>query len=269
MTTKLTKVLNQGTSNPIVAEILIQPVNILDLFPLSNDIRDKIFSICNDSCKRLLEMKEFEIWLVHENNSIKQDFLLNGLKRIGDDSYETSIIIGLDTKAEAFLQSAKLTIRDCGMLLGLIFGQSFDHKFHIIVEWVKKEFGTSDAFVFWLDGNQKWIKNIIEMRNAIEHPSEKPRGRLHISNIDFNFVGNRTIGNDPVWFLTGESPTSIVSDIKSINNRILHFEQEVIIISLLKKFPEIPVDIREIPENERDPKCPVRLELIPRGLLGE
>jgi hypothetical protein len=186
-------------------------------------------------------------------------------KKIGDDSYETLQIIGLETRADSFLQSTKFTIRDCGILIGLFFEKSFDHKFNQIIDWSKKEFGEKDNFTRWLDSQYNWIKQVIDMRNALEHPKDGIKNKLHIVNIGFDFSGSKVTSLDPVWFLTGDLPSSLIIDIKNLNRNILQFEEDIIAFSLMKKFPEFPIYIQEIPENSRDLKCPVRLELVPKG----
>ena len=189
------------------------------------------------------------------------------LKQIGIDAYEAPQIIGLETQVESFLQSAKLSIRDCGSFFGLIFGENFDHRFHKIIKWAQGAFGENDDFSKWMEGNGQWIKQVIDKRNALEHPKDGPGGRLVIRNVNFTFAEGKASGSDPVWFLTGDSPSSLVVDTQMLNKNLLQFPEDLLAISLLKKYPEVPVVIREIPLEEREPKCPVRLQLVPRGYL--
>jgi hypothetical protein len=57
-------------------------------------------------------------------------------------------------------------------------------------------------------------------------------------------------------------------DAQNINRNLLVLAEEILAGTLEKIYPEIPVAIQEIPEERRDPKCAVRLELIPRGFLS-
>ena len=267
MTIKVTKLSDQGTTNPIVARMTVQSSDILDAFPIKTDVKEKIFSVHLNLCTRLLEMKKFETWLQHEYDEIKSNFLLHGLEKVGADAFETPQIIGLETRVETFLQSSKLSIRDCGSFFGMIFGERFGHRFDKIIKWAKRQFGENDDFFKWIEGNGLWIKQVIDMRNALEHPTDEPRGCLFIQNVDFTFSGGKASGSDPVWFLTGDPPSSLVADTQMLNKNLLNFAEDLLAISLLKKYPEVPLDIQEIPLEERDLKCPVRLQLVPRGYL--
>ena len=148
-----------------------------------------------------------------------------------------------------------------------MFGENFDHRFHKIIKWAQGTFGENDDFSKWMEGNGQWIKQVIDKRNALEHPKDGPGGRLFIRNVNFTFAEGKASGSDPVWFLTGNSPSSLVVDTQMLNKNLLQFPEDLLAISLLKKYPEVPVDIREIPLEEREPKCPVRLQLVPRGYL--
>src|SRR6185369_2732755 len=174
------KLLNQGTSSPIVARTTVQPDTIMAPFPLSKEAKAEIFSVNISLCQRLLSMEEFTIWLAGENDAIKSEFLAHGLKQIGDDAFEATHIIDLENRAESYLQSSKLCIRDCGLIFGAVVGAPFDHKFHRIVKWGEKKFGTRDDFVTWLTRHENWIKTLLQMRNALEHPTASLHGKLNI-----------------------------------------------------------------------------------------
>jgi len=268
MPTTYRKVLNQGTSNPIVARITVQSDTIMGPFPIQADSKAKIFSININLCQRLLGMEEFATWQERECEAIRANFLDSGLKKIGDDAFEAPFVIDLDSRVESYLQAAKLCIRDCGLIFGALVGTTFDHKYHRIVKWEEGKFGKEDEWVQWLAAQHTWVKQILDMRNALEHPTDGPRGQLHIRNVDFKFSAGRVSGEAPLWFLTGEPPTAILIDAQKINTKILVLAEEILASTILKLYPEIPLAIQEIPKERRDPKCTVRLELVPRGFLS-
>lgn len=267
MPTTYSKTLNQGTSNPIVARTTVQPNTIIGPFPIPAESKARILSINGSLCNRLLAMEGFANWLAHECDAIRDSLLSRGLKKIGEDAFETPYIIDLDTRVESYLQAAKLSIRDCGFVVGSLVGKPFDHKYHKIVNWAKGKFGDGDAFVQWLAAQHSWVSQVVDMRNALEHPVDEPRGRLHIRNADFIFSEDKVSGAAPVWFLTGEPPTSILIDTQNLNVKILLLAEDLLASTVLKLFPEVPIVIQEIPDEQRDPKCSVRLKLAPRGCL--
>ncbi len=210
-------------------------------------------------------MEDFATWLERECEAIRTDFLASGLKKIGDDAFEAPIVIDLDSRVESYLQAAKLCIRDCGLIFGALVRETFDHKYYRIINWAEEKFGKEDKYVKWLAAQHTWVKRVLDMRNALEHPTDAPRGQLHIRNVDYKFSANRVSGEAPLWFLTGEPPTAILIDAKNINAKILVLAEDILASTILKLFPEVPLEIREIPEVRRDLKCSVRLELVPRG----
>ena len=132
-------------------------------------------------------MEDFVTWLTQECDAIRTDFLAHGLKKVGDDAFDAPLIVDLNNRAKSYLQSAKLCIRDCGLIFGTLVGAKFDHKFHKVVNWAEENFGKDDEFAQWLGTQHTWVKQILDMRNALEHPTDAPRGRLHIRNVDFQF----------------------------------------------------------------------------------
>jgi len=261
------KVLNQGTSNPIVARTTVQPGTIMGPFPIKADSKARIFQININLCQRLLAMEKFANWLDRECDAIVTDFLAHGLEKIGDDAFEVPLVIDLENRAESYLQAAKLCIRDCGFIFGALVGTTFDHRYNRVIDWAKGKFGKEDKFTQWLASQHSWVKHILDMRNALEHPTGAPRGQLHIRNVEFKFSTDGVSGEAPLWFLTGEPPTSILIDAQNINAKILELAEDILASTILKLYPGIPITIRAIPEEQRDPDCSVRLELVPRGFL--
>src|SRR5215211_4520033 len=213
MPTTYKKVLNQGTSNPIVARTTVQCGNIMSPFPINEDSKSRIFQTNINLCQRLLAMDEFTSWLDQECQVIMTNFLDRGLEKIGDDAFETPYVIDLENRAESYLQSAKLCIRDFGFIFGALVGMKFDHKYHKIINWAEKKFGKDDHYTQWLASQYSWIKHILDMRNALEHPTDLARGQLYIRNIEFKFSPDGVSGEAPLWFLSGEPPTSILIDV--------------------------------------------------------
>jgi hypothetical protein len=236
-------------------------------FPIPADSKTRIFSINVNLCQRLLGMEEFVNWLRQESGAIETDFISQGLKKIGEDAFEAPLIIDLDNRT-SYLQAAKLCIRDCGLIFGALVGMPFDHKYYRIVNWAEGKFGKADKYVHWLAAQKTWIEPLLETRNALEHPKDGPSGQLHIRNVEFKFTTNGVSGEAPVWFLTGEPPTAIIIDAHNINKKILLLAEDLLAGTLSKLFPEVPFAIQVIPEERRDPKCSVRLELVPRGYFN-
>jgi len=176
--------------------------------------------------------------------------------------------MGLDAQAEDFLQAAKLALIDCGSLFEPLFGRAFDHRFDLSITYLEGKLGVDHEFVTRLRKHHDvWIKGLIDKRNALEHPKDGARGRLHIRNIDIDVEGAKLMGSDPSWHLTGDDPSSIINDTRILIENILRLAEEILVSSLVIRFPSVPVMAKEIPEENRDKNAPVRFVLVPCGDL--
>ena len=259
------QVLDKGTRNHIVARTTLQIGALLSSFPLPDNEKKEVSSIFKSLMHRLLRMQEIEESFRSDYEKIRVRIRETGIKKLDEETYEIPQIMGLDAKAEDFLQGAKLTLIDCGSLFGPLFGKPFDHRFDKAIAWLSGELGESNELVIQLEKHHVWIVQTLARRNALEHPKDGPEGRLHIQNIDIDVEGSKLMGSDPSWFLTGDEPTSIIEDTRILLENVLRLAEEILISSLRHLFPDVPIDVIEIPEGRRDPNAPIRFSLVSRG----
>ena len=270
MPTKVKKLLDKGTNNPIVARTTVHISDLMSAYPLSDDERQSILSAFGSLMRRLLRMQELRDSLSKEYEKIRTQVREEGLTQLGEDAYEVPQIMGLDAQAEDFLQAAKLALIDCGSLFEPLYAQTFDHRIDLSIAWLEEELGVEHEFVKRLRKHHDvWIKELIDRRNALEHPRKRAKGKLHIENIDIDVAGAKLMGSDPSWHLTGDESSSIIEDTRILIENILRLAEEILVSSLGVRFPDTPVMAKEIPEHNRDVKAPVRFVLVPRGnILG-
>jgi hypothetical protein len=127
---------------------------------------------------------------------------------------------------------------------------------------LKKQLGSKAPVCHFLKENRKWMQRIIKMRNASEHPGGWS-GTLSISNIEAvkDQAGN-TILNEPGWSLDGKQPFSIASFMCTAVENMLSFAEDLLVVSFVQLHPKSIIAFAEIPEMERDPRCPIRLRAI-------
>jgi len=144
-----------------------------------------------------------------------------------------------------------------------LFGVRFDHsRYHEIKDWFEKEFGVDAPVTKLLADDGPWLRRVIDMRNAVEHPEGK-RGPLNILNVELICQDSeRWLFQEPVWFLKGESPGGIVPDMRRTLDNLLTFAEDVLIAAYVQLHPGSIVQFAQIREQDRDPKCPVRLRAI-------
>lgn len=107
---------------------------------------------------------------------------------------------------------------------------------------------------------EPWVKRIVTMRNAVDHPTDAPGGRLITRDLALRSVTPVEL-EDPVWYLSDEPARHIVPDMQDIIEGVLELGEEVLVGLFLKLKSAFPLIICEIPVDQRDPACPKRLRM--------
>ena len=191
-----------------------------------------------------------------------------GVNKIEQEGFETQSqgrtvklpsVKDLSPFSESFLQGAKLAIIDCGRIFNQFYGENFDHRFNKIKAWAEKKIGKENDISQCCEHWEPFIIHILKMRNAVDHSRKEPGGRLLIHNFSIEDHEKERILHVPKWQLLGDTSTSIVADMEFIIENIIRLSEDVLTICLLRHRGKFPLYIYEIPKEERDPKCPIRL----------
>ena len=262
---QIQKILDIGTSNPIVARLLVQPKQILESFTLSltEEQKKEIKNILGAKVAlRLINCYKKYIEIEEEIDKIND---MGFKKQLSSNSINVPSIIGLQYSCESFLYEAKLALRDLTELFNVLYNKSFNGaRYDKVANWACDKFGENDDLFKIINENQmSWIKKIIDMRNAVEHPSSN-LGELVIHNVKLINTHKPPFLEEPKWYLEGNIESSILSDMKTIVGNILSFSEDILVV-LLSKLPNhlpynAPIKFKEIPEEERNPSCPIRIE---------
>lgn len=265
MTFILSKTLDHGTSNPIVARTLPQWSELFGFYEISSGQRDAIYTVLHDGVMvRLLSCYDIAHEIAQKETEIIEQFSCNGPESQANGKVlHLPHIIGLREKSESYLYNSKSALRDFAEVFNILFGSSFDAcRYDLIMKWAEIKFGIDANLSKLLTDDQGWISKIVRMRNAVEHPGGYS-GRLHIHN--FQFVQQSDSTNAllvPTWHLNDEKPGSISKDMRTNISNILDFTEDVLVVSLDYFKNNFPIVIAEIPEAERNPDFPVRLKAV-------
>ncbi len=261
----LKKVSDHGTSNPIVARLVVQTSEVIKFFNMPKAKQDRVLDIyINMVTPRLLHCMEISENIAKENDEIRFRINENRIKiQSNGRVVEVPQISRLNEQVETYLYNAKSFLRDLALIFEPLFGVHFDHSlYHEIKCWFDKEFGANTPISELLMADATWLKRVVDMRNAVEHPEGK-RGSLHVLNIEL--IGQdskRRTFQEPVWFLEGEPQGGIVPDMRTMLDNLLMFGEDVLVATYIQLHPNSIVQFAQIPEQDRDPKCPVRLRAI-------
>lgn len=256
------RISDYGTSTPAVARTLVQGSELMQAFPLDDAVKKAVKEILFDLQRQLLRC-------VQTVERIKRE-VENGLKEVEAKGLDVQSrgqavtlpsVADLESHCESFLQSAKLGVRDCGRLLEPFFGEEFDHRFHRIVAWSEQQMGAEDELTKCLAHWESWVKRLVDMRNTVDHPRNEPGGSL----VTYNFRLLQTSeGWDlcpPCWGLSGETPAPLLPEMENAIEGLLQLSEDLLAICLLRNRGGFPLYIYEIPEEERDKSCPIRLRV--------
>jgi hypothetical protein len=172
-------------------------------------------------------------------------------------------VMNLETNAETYLYNAKLVLRDISGLFSPFWGEQFNHsKYNKILKWSEKSFGDKHKLTQMLRSNQDWIRRIVTMRNAVEHPGTPDT--LNIKNFHIQKHGNSLVLTEPTWWLNKEQPAFIIKEMEINIRKMLEFQEDLLVIFLQTLDIKLPFSFSfiEIPEAKRDPNCPMRLQIL-------
>jgi hypothetical protein len=179
----------------------------------------------------------------------------------------------LRAHVEGFPYNVKAALREIAKVFGPFYGQDFDHRFQKIRQWAESTYGPDDPLTKMLQSDAHWIEHVIGMRNAVAHPGSRD-GTLFVE--DFKVVQSqpKLLVAEPSWRRDAEPPNQIAHDMSVIMDNLLTLFEELLVDGLMRLAPNGPLVIYEVPEDQRDPMCPVRLmvtlnEASMRQISGE
>ncbi len=254
---------NHGSTNPIVARLTLQTFELLKWTDVADAQQIRLTELMHRAHLRLLrcydhayriklaERDQLEHWQI--------DALINPRK--------LPYVINLEADAEGFLMTATQYLRDLVPVFNTLWGAALKPEARRFwkmrsplseaEKWSIQTLGPNHALVPFLEANEAWIAELIKKRNAVEH-REDGRDRLIIDN--FRTLGP-TIAN-PAW--GRETPkrkaamSLIVPEMEELLSLLLSFGEELFVIAVTEKPRWEHVVVREIPEEARNPTCPIR-----------
>jgi hypothetical protein len=268
---QLKRISDHGTANPIVARLSVQNYELLQFCSLGKEVREQILSLCHVSIQpRLLECDEIAQKLANETLTLAQEWDTNGAKLQSQGRVvEVPHVIRLEQQAENFLYCAKSVLRDLLKIFNLCFGAEFSEaRYDQALTWAQTRFGADSEIARLIkQDHDLWIKRLVSMRNAVEHP-DGYSGRLHIHNIELVEMPLSPLKiTEPSWHLNEEPKASIVSDMLAMVSNMLELCEDFVVFCIRTNgFPPM-LEIVEIPESNRSASCAVRLKVMPAGNL--
>ena len=268
MTFQLKQVSEHGTANPIVARLSLQTVELLQFSSLDKNRQDEVFALFHGEVQpRLLECDDIAQEISKEIMAIANELNESGLITQSQGRViEVPNLMRLEQRVEQFLYCAKSALRDLSKLFGFFFAKEFNEaRFDKIHSWAVDTFGEdSELAVLIKQDHDLWIKQVVAMRNAVEHPGGFS-GNLHIHNFELATAPHSMQHklSEPCWHRNDDPKSSIANDLLVFVTNILEFCEDLLVVCIkMTGFPDF-LQFVQIPESERDVKCAKRLRVAP------
>lgn len=263
---KFQKLSNYGTSTPAVARTVLQAKPIVDMFNCTEEQRTALLEKLFDVQRHLLKCVECRDSLAAEIEEERASYVM---PQAGDPrangAYTLPGVGDLQSKGDTFLQSAKLAIAATGDMTEPFYGKGFGHKYNQYAVWAKEKFGTADTFTTSVEGAVPFVKRIVQMRNAVDHPRSEPGAPMVYANFDIELVDGKPQLVAPGWSLSGETLRPMLGDFDRVIESIIALGEQIL-INLFEKFRMAPmIVLAEIPVEKRRADNPIRLMVTAAG----
>jgi len=258
---------NYGTSTPAVARTLPQGSDLLGFFNCAEAQKDQCKTVLLDLSRHLVRCVEVCDRVKAEVEASAEKIAKEGLSTQSQGRVvNLPSVPDITSQAEAFLQSAKLAIRETARLTEPFFNEKRDHRYHKFASWAEAKFGNNDLLFQTSRAWEPWVSEVVAMRNAVDHPNDGPRGKLIVKNFHLDPASAVPTVLEPVWNLTGEPEGKILEQMQNIIEGAIRLGEDVLVALFHKHRPQFPLVVYEIPEAERNPEMPKRLRV---GLANE
>ena len=265
MTFEFRKVFNRGTKTPAVARTGMQGAQIIDFFQTQPEKKAEAKDIVFDLMAHLIGCVEIAEDIDNQSRKTREDMTNGNICYDPKDQVrESPTVINLRGKVESFLHAAKLAITDSTRLLQPFYGVSFNHNLNKLRAWANNKYGRAHRFVVIADRWEPFVKYVLLLRNAVDHPKSGRHGYLHVENFHFLQDSNVLKLIAPLWRLEGEGATSVANDMFTIIGSIVQLHEELIVALFYEQIGSMPLMIEEISESKRDQNCPIRLKVTLR-----
>ncbi len=247
---------NVGSSNPIVARVLLQGQEILNGAVFDRPIdKQAVIRELHAIKEALLACHKVAERVVSHVARVVDDGEKQGLP--GDERGALNPfpqVLDLDADATTFLIHAKRAIRRISQLPSIFFSIPGDSDFDHLLKRLAKVASARPMMKFVRD-NAPGIRYLSELRNFQEHPK---KGR-HTMIDNFKVLPNGSVAV-PMWYVSGETPRPVAAEMRQAIEFLIMMAEAMLIHLVMacvtKKFPFIIQPIEPV-----DPTNPMKYRI--------
>lgn len=250
-----TKVMDVGTSHPIIARISSGISDLLHLWQVSDDKKRQTRDLCYDIARDLIEAEKQALPVIREIEEIEAN-----LEKVMPTTRPNSIesVLSIEN-TKSFLKFSKAALKKFANLLGIIFEKDFpEPKFKDINDWLAKKLFNEQEEEYLilkiLKHYQPFGDELVARRNREEHPHKK--GEIFVMNYEIKKNKEAFILVRPCFY----DKVPVLEYLKNTMHMSLHFIEEALVAAIsINLHPAIAVF--EIPTDKRNPQFPKRFRL--------
>jgi hypothetical protein len=247
---------------------MLQTSQLVQPFPLPDSQKEALDQIAHDVMLRLLAAKDARDRIAAQVAEVQARVGSQGLEVQAEGRFvNLPAVLNLQTDTENFLREAKLFLGQIARVFTPFYGTHLDHRFQRIRSWAERTFGKDDPLTSLLDSDPDWVERVIAMRNAVEHPGGR-NGTLVVKNIALGSVQPPVLV-PPSWGFAGAALGPVLPEMDAILQNGLTLFEDLLCACLEKVQPQGPFLIIEVPDDQRDPKMPIRLRVALRRPIGQ
>jgi hypothetical protein len=259
---QLRQVLNRGTKTPAVARTFFQGKDVIQVLNGTDAQNDQAMMILRDLMEALVRCVEIQEE-IDQAVEIARVEVNDGslMARQQPGALRPPTVPNLKNKAESFVQGAKLAVAHATRLTEPYYGRAFGHKLNKMADWASSELGDQHSLTLFARDWQPWVIGVLDMRDAVDHPTSEPRGRLHVRNFSFDERPGGVVLTDPQWWLEGDPAQSMNTSMANIIEGVLQLQEHLLGVIFHDFKANAALRLCEIPVDQRDPECPMRLRI--------
>lgn len=248
---KIQKLMDVGTSNPIVAGLTIGLHDIVQMAQINKEEKDVINTVNLDIVQNLTKAEKNGLQICKNIEAAMNDLEKAGVQA---QSFDRCVNVpsteGLDDVRE-FLKYGKQSLQELVKIINLFCDTGCTNpRYDKIYAKLKEAYGENDPlFILVKEDHDGWLKKFLDLRNADEHPEQYiPEGKKLYSDFDINWSEShqKWIVGVPHFY----EGTSVYELIKTSIHNIFTFAEEINILFLQKKMPQM-VQICKVPEDQQ------------------
>lgn len=237
----------------------VQVSELLKNTSFNESAREAILKASFDASLRLIRCGDIQNKIMTECDKSEREY------RPSKNPQAVTIphIVGLQHDAESFLYEAKNFIRDITAIINGAFATAFDQASQFcnlrntgdaeVTRWAEQQFGPDNPLTKFFRLHQRWIGEVVQMRNAVEHP-QGHSGVLHIRN--YELMSDSSIRR-PVWYRNNDPPSPMVDEMAGLCDQMLELADELVALIVQRHLASPILQLYVIPEEQRNPACPM------------